>query len=804
MDLTNEKCITQTGSYVCGNQKNDGQADTKTKNDPQTKNRRGGRRARRLAMQQENVLSTASTAAASKSPATAVVTATSDAKKSSGDKCPVNSTSVRRRAKPANTVVKKVVTGVSLDALRAKRNGTYTENTPGSDAKTIEEVSRILFMYASRQHHGSTYNLPRRCGSCADDGACSSANTELETHLGTLDVAVTPSKAAATNEVHVDKPSFLGRGFADIRDVYDHLLSMVLSGKLPAESLDVLHAILPYTSRGGKSCAFDNKSKCWGYNGVWSGAAAKEGGLQQPWLPPMSGMQGYMSQPFQSQQQQVNPFAMEESYGCGDYSLYTEPVCFSGMNFSENLPAFNFPSTGVDNVVPEYACDYPFFGGHVFQNQQVQESNCHGLPKGSDARVSGEYERCDEIVLQSAVKCDDDENNNDNKKNNDDNNDEDEDVTAILHDIQNVMQHVLSQQKLCHSSSQCEDLNFDSDGTFSSMLPTPCVTISQAERETLRSVQKEFLARMRVTGSPESRTFGLTSSEDFLHTFVSDNEFGGLVAEQEQEKDDEGRYAINRTLFSYHSAFLSEGDGDDKAVSDGHVVGDAFLSPGSTITTAAAAVPRQDESIQYPFYRFDSSMQETGQQQQQQQQLLPDNNDASVSEAQTDNIFAVLGGLLKNEKGISMVAEVASGATAEKKDQFGSCVIHTNKWNRTKPDNAGGAAAIITAPLTPYRQWFGGSGCAENCSLCVTTTTPCQPTTQKKRLSLWDDRSPYSSAACDLAASTRPAACAAAITNPVCDVQLTNTMTKRQEQVKTNTTSFDQDAVPFVLFEVGE
>ncbi|RNF00079.1 hypothetical protein TraAM80_07821 [Trypanosoma rangeli] len=556
--------------------------------------RRGGRRAQRRVTQQLTAPTTTTTTTTattmgttSKSMGTVVVPVHGEAATPSGDSRPVKRTAVRRRAKPTNITVTRVVTDVSLEALRAKRNGTAADISPGGDAQTIEEVSRILLMYASRHPHGSKVNFNGRLGSFPTDASAYNARLERsdrvdEAEGGTLVTAADALEKSIGTLVREQLPNVSGE-FPGTSDVHAYVMSLVHSGKLAPESLEVLHAMLSHTSRGGRLDSF---------------TAPRRGRHGNPKLglpPTMKDALQTMSHAFatdfdcHSEQQQHELIESTEEcfFGYGSYASYKDPSYMQGISCAQaNGIPLHHPA-GQHSVTTDCECSgerlvpYRFPSEYATQDEQALQLYTH--PVAGDG-VAGYEGYAHFLGPSGGYEVNSSKREGTNRKNYgaDDDDDDDADVTAMLQDIRDLAQQASSPRHLggVNSASAtaaeawngCCDEHPD-DARLSPSLPAPCVTISQTERDSLRSFQQAFIARMRVTGSPEWRSPGATSPTNLLCALAGDSDTNRFAAgqqlqqaqqqqlplslpqHQEQDGAGDGRYATNRTLFSYRTAF---------------------------------------------------------------------------------------------------------------------------------------------------------------------------------------------------------------------------------------------------------
>ncbi|KEG10380.1 hypothetical protein DQ04_03781000 [Trypanosoma grayi] len=762
--------------------------------DAPAKNRRGGRRGQRRAGLQDTAagLTTtppttataeaatrrkdvvtptprATTTTTQRHTETVVVPVRGETTTGTGEKRPVNSTSVRRRDK-SNSTVTKVVTGVSLEALRAKRNGTTAETTPDGDAKTVEEVSRILFMYASQQqqqqhqqHHQQQQQQQQH--QHQHGGKNSKRPGPIQNTPNWLAVAREGGgdrMGAVKAELLVDeRQQHLEGMLKSTRDVQAHVISLIHSGKLPPDSLKVLQAMLCHTSQGGKLDMFElpTKGKHSGTQQGFTSAMRVDCQPQPQPQPPCERDLYCYSEQIQRQQQQQQPmmgFTEEEYFGCGGYTQRSEQTYYQGLGGSppDVIPVPNAPA----NEITTSGCEgtsgggsrnssrspFPVLGGYTVQQ--------HMYTCGVTAGYAGGYEgytHAAEAVpgeRDAAVYTRDD--------------DEDAEVTEMLQGIREALQKASSPRQLrCASASTVAAgaVGGGGGGDYSDIAqdgacllpssPAPCVTITQAERETLRSIQQAFLARMRLTGSPEWKSPGATPPKSLMCTFAEDEEFCGSYAamqqqqqkEQEQLQEDDSRFTTNRTLFSYRTAFLED---DAGMTLDGCGMRDA-----SVATTAAA--------------------QQQQQQPQQQMQWL-DESSAVPPSARLSQLFSVIRG----------------ERTAE--DTLWSWAAENDRGERRVADTT---TARTMTTTTPCRWNYDCSDSAEQYTRfsSITAFTPQQPTTQKKQL-LQESRLPCSPATCDLASLTHPAT---ATTTP-------------PEMAKTCATILNSNAEPFLPSRTGE
>ncbi|RNF06289.1 uncharacterized protein Tco025E_07604 [Trypanosoma conorhini] len=424
--------------------------------------RRGGRRAQRRATQQQVAPPATATAAAgttSKAMGTVVVPVRGEAATSSGNQRPVKCTAVRRRAKPANTTVTRVATGVSLEALRAKRNGTAADGAPGGDARTIEAVSRILLMYASRQAHGGKANFNRRPGSFPSEADACKVGLErggdgVEGAEGST-LATAPGAAEKNVGVFLGDLPPSGADVAGTRDIHAYVMSLVSSGDLPPESLEVLHAMLSHTTRGGRVDAF---------------AAPRRGrhGIPQPGFPPTRkdaqqptthAFSTNFDCPAQQQQQHelIEP-TEEDLFGYGSYASCKYPAYTHGMDCAQvDVAPLHYPAgqpslTADGAYLGEKAASYPFLGEYAPREDQAQQLSTHagaldGVAGYEDyAHLLGTSGRCEVNTSKREATR---------KSNygNDDDDDDDADFKAMLQDIRDLAQQASSPPRLGDANS---------------------------------------------------------------------------------------------------------------------------------------------------------------------------------------------------------------------------------------------------------------------------------------------------------------------------------------------------------------
>ncbi|CCD13605.1 unnamed protein product [Trypanosoma congolense IL3000] len=149
-------------------------------------------------------------------------------------------------------------------------------------------------------------------------------------------------------------------------------------------------------------------------------------------------------------------------------------------------------------------------------------------------------------------------------------NDDDDDVIKMLYDIREAAHIELTPHKVSAetfyrgsviTSSPYSELVSNtvvSDNSVSNdSLPAPSVTISQSEREALRSLQQVFLAHMRHSGSPDRTPPEVPSSGSVWRSFVGNERLSdsqGWIGEQNaRDEGDRFWHSTNRTLFSYQT-----------------------------------------------------------------------------------------------------------------------------------------------------------------------------------------------------------------------------------------------------------
>ncbi|KAH9586304.1 hypothetical protein LSM04_005418 [Trypanosoma melophagium] len=601
-----------------------------TIDEPPLRGRRGGRRAQRLGMLQdstsaatETTTTTTGTAATTiitpkvkpKQAETVVVPVRGETSNSVGEKCPVNRTSVRRRPKP-NSTITKVVTGVSLEDLRAKRNGTAEESVTGGDAKTIEEVSRILFMYASQHHHqqqqiGGKHHFNKRFPSRFEGNEQTNITGERGGSYGG-GAEISPMMTMRKNEFLPgdQQQQHVFGGFDGFRAVQAHVMSLIHSGKLPADSLEVLQAILCHSSRGGKLDFFDPARRNRHDGNPMEVIPGTGGDVLQ--LQEQQQQQSFLNDFYCYTQQQMTNSAQTEYFGYSGYPSYAEQMYYHELGASSStlmsLPPAISVLAGDGSSEMEGVGSFPYLNTYTAEQQQepkyqLQYYNSEAAVGGggiSGYRENGAYFTGSAVRVVST-------NHNDNNNNNNNDDEDDADVSAMLHGIREVVQQGSSsspssplsswsskqQQQSCNLNhlpftvDNTGEVTPTADGDARNDVDDVCVTISHTERETLRSLQKAFLARMRIAGSPEWQSPGATPPKNLLDAFMEDVE---LDTHMEQEQEEE-KFATNRTLFSYRTAFLDEVDG---TTLDEPVTRDA-----SVATTAAALKQQQQQQQQY-------------------------------------------------------------------------------------------------------------------------------------------------------------------------------------------------------------
>ncbi|PBJ70884.1 hypothetical protein BCY84_17834 [Trypanosoma cruzi cruzi] len=805
------------------------QLNTEVNEEAPVRTRRGGRRGHRRSAQQQltasTTMETGSTCTASKPMETVVVPVSGEAATSSEDPRPVKRTSVRRRAKATSTTVTKVVTGVSLEDLRAKRNGTATDGVSGGDAKTIEEVSRILFMYASRNPHGGKSYFSRRPGPFSSDVNLCKVGVEKEGDG--VDAAAEGSgmdTTSSTPEGTEEKKSGLFVGelphpdgdYTGLPDVYAHVMSLILSGDLPPKSLEVLHAMLSHTPRGGVLDPFSASRR------------SKHGFTQPGFQYRMRDAMQQSSQRFftsfdccslQQQQQLELMGLMEENFcGYGGFNSYIDQSYMHGMGCSQfNMMPFYPHPMDQHEAAPDHAysneraMSYSFLGEQASQHEETYPIYNHGVKMDGAGGCEGyicpleEYEKWNVNKKEDGINSKHNNNNNINTNAYDDD-DDDADVTAMLQDVRDAVQRASSPRQLGDANSLNDAVagslnggcNEHSEETpFSSLLPAPCVTISQTERDSLRSFQQAFLARMRVTGSPEWNSPGATSPRSLLRALVDDNDVNDFTLGQpqpppqqlqeqqqqqqkEQEDDaDDGRYTTNRTLFSYRTTFLDEEEEGEYDGGSGDL--DDILTPdepaprGDSVATTAA--PR--ESHHQP------------QQQQQAQEQEHWQESCSETTSKTGQF--------------SLPFSAMRGDGAEDTQEI-FLAAESNLWSWTPSDGkreglgAEGATVKKTTAATPSRRWLYVDEPRE----CFTfSATPQQPTTQKKQVRWKDDHSPYFPAAWDLAVPMFPAMLGMTSSMTPATTMRAIKFSPSQGMAKTSPAPLNFNAIPFIPSRAG-
>ncbi|EAN84643.1 hypothetical protein C3747_118g79 [Trypanosoma cruzi] len=799
--------------------------------------RRGGRRGHRRSAQQQltastTTMETGSTCTTSKPMETVVVPVSGEAATSSEDPRPVNRTSVRRRAKATSTTVTKVVTGVSLEDLRAKRNGTAADGVPGGDAKTIEEVSRILFMYASRNPHGGKSYFSRRPGPFSSDVNLCKVGVEKEGDG--VDAAAEGSgmdTTSSTPEGTEEKKSGLFVGelphpdgdYTGLPDVYAHVMSLILSGDLPPKSLEVLHAMLSHTPRGGVLDPFSasRRSK---HGFTQPGFQYRMGDAMQQGSQRFFTCFDYCSQQQQQQQLELMGLMEENFWGYGGFNSYIDQSYMHGMGCSQfNMMPFYPHPMDQQEATPDHAysneraMSYSFLGEQASQHEEAYPIYNHGVKIDGAGGYEGyiypleEYEKWNVNKKEDGINSNHNNNNiNINTNAYDDDDDDDADVTAMLQDVRDAVQRASSPRQLGDANSLNDAVAGSLNGScnehseetpFSSSLPAPCVTISQTERDSLRSFQQAFLARMRVTGSPEWNSPGATSPRSLLRALVDDNDVNDLTLgqpqpppqqlqeqqqqqQQEQEDDaDDGRYTTNRTLFSYRTTFLDEEEEGEYDGGSGDL--DDILTPdepaprGDSVATTAA--PRESHHQPQP------------QQQQQQQPQEQEHWQESCSETTSKT------------GQFSLPFSAMRGDAAEDTQEI-FLAAESNLWSWTPSDGkreglgAEGATVKKTTAATPSRRWLYVDEPKE----CYTfSATPQQPTTQKKQVRWKDDHSPYFPAAWDLAVPMFPAMLGMTSSMTPATTMRAIKLSPSQGMAKTSPAPLNFNAIPFIPSRAG-
>ncbi|KAG8342205.1 hypothetical protein ERJ75_001666100 [Trypanosoma vivax] len=527
------------GHDNCEPQSRNGNTNENSKATPATRSRRGGRRGRRRANQQPDANS-----------GTVAPPVTAEDLPQHDDESMLNSTSVRRRAKPTSTVT-KVVTDVSLEALRAKRNGTTVDGIPDEDDKTIEEVSRILLMYSSWLNSSGGRQCNKRFSSAQMTRACSegSKNRGAQRNFGS------GCSACSSCEGH-DEQGTSGN-FRGVDDVRSHILSLIQSGVLTPDVLEVLKAMLRNPPRGPKIEPRDNTNR--GRNMFYHGLPDSRTHCNQrqrdefffhgmrPCCPCCCGCSPHLHPP--------DPL-MENFFCYPEYPPYPDPFYYDACgNVLGGMPyGDGYSGVGCTN------CN-PFMDEYFPHNMHDYELEKENLPN---------YEKMAPAVVGKEAEEEEKPSNNDN--------DDDDGFAEMLRGICSSLQGGASLWGLQDGSVDrsnsppiltegVSNTNYVEGGGVTNLFSplTPSVTISQSERESLRSLRQTLFAHMGQADSPDWRSPGITPSRSIWSAFVKDEKDEGgkndnSVGHIGQGNDDENAwYSTNRTLFSYHTNSLEGG-----------------------------------------------------------------------------------------------------------------------------------------------------------------------------------------------------------------------------------------------------
>ncbi|CBH18340.1 hypothetical protein, conserved [Trypanosoma brucei gambiense DAL972] len=487
---------------------------------------------------------------------------------------PVNTTHVRRRAKPVGSIT-KVVTDVSLEDLRAKRNGTGFDSAADGE-KTIEEVSRLLLMYSSwqqRHQQGGKNNHNRKQPSAQNIINGSITFGEETKNVDMTGVPVPKvTVGLAGGEQKRAQPHGPTKSFDTISDLRSHVISLVQSGRLPGDSLEVLKVMLRHPPRGGKLdiCRPARQEKPFSVNApsVQRANVAQRKNRDQ------------LSQELCSMGTAFFGYPQPPLFGgpAGMFSTYGGYQTHMGQEHS-NVDGFNLCAIpGTDGVYPTGSGPDPF----IFGDQQEQAPWMYDL-EGDAFACYDAFVPMYGVVGQDAVWG---------LKNDVDTSDDGDDVTGMLHDIREAAQIGLTPRELRLGG-------FDGDGNLpfpfagaaygaqepnnssisnATSTPVPSVTISHSEREKLRSLQQAFLAHVRQTSSPHCKSPGVSPPGTWCALVGGNGPWGARTQDGSQdvgeEEEDSFWYPPNRTLFSYHTDFSEAMD--DKG------------APGSTVCGVTA------------------------------------------------------------------------------------------------------------------------------------------------------------------------------------------------------------------------